>query len=323
MGLLDKLITGSYKNQPRRKLFPQTRGEVFGEMFRYRKRTLINVSLICALFALPAMVCTWLGLFYKGSLPELIAEGSVAMPVEEDEALSLLILGMQIDNVLCLIGFVTNALLFLGLSGAMRVIQLLVWGEHVSFFYDFRKGLCANWKFYIACSALFSLSMLFAVFFTGYYIIADTFAVVKGICIAIAILQFVIVCGIVVFALPHANLYRLSFFGTLRNAFILFVAALPKNIGFLLLSVLPLLLFAVPSMAVQTLAAIAAVLLYPSYVLLIWALRSNAEFDKYLNVGENARAAGKGINWEEESEQALAENAGEKEISRENNNREK
>ncbi len=299
MGLLDKLIMGSYKNAPRRKLFPETRGEVFGEMFRYRKRTLVNVSLMCALFALPAAVCVFLGLLYKGSLPELVKDGSVALPVEGDETLSLLVLGLQVDNLLCLIGFLTNALLFLGLGGGMRVMQLLAWGEHVSFFYEFRKGLCANWKFYLGYSLISSLSVLFAVFVTGYYIAADTFAAVKGISIAIAVLQLILVCGTVAIALPHANLYKLSFFGTLRNAFILFVAALPKNFGILILCVLPLLLFAVPIVAVQTVAAIVAVLLYPAYVLLLWVLRSNTEFDKYLNVGENASAARKGIEWED------------------------
>ncbi len=303
MGLLDKLITGTYKNQPRRRLFPQTRGEVFAEMFRYRKRMLVNISLLCALFALPAIVCAYFGLLYKGILPELIEEGSVALPVEGNYDLSLIILNFQMNNLLSLIGFATNALLFLGLGGGVRVMQLLAWGEPVEFLHDFGKGVRDNWKYYLGYSVLFSLAVLFFTFVTGYYLTADTYTAVKAFSIAIAVLVLFFASGTLVFALPHANLYELSFFGTLRNAFLLFIASFPKNLLYLILTVLPMLLFLIPVIAVQTIVTVLFLFIYPAYILLIWVLRSNTLFDRFLNVGENAYAANRGLGGDEDSGQ--------------------
>ena len=68
----------------------------------------------------------------------------------------------------------------------------------------------------------------------------------------------------------------------------------------LILTAVPLLLLLIPSAIAQTVSALAIALLFPSYAILIWVLRGDAVFDRYVNFGDNARIAGKGIVWDEQ-----------------------
>lgn len=302
MGLLDKLITGTYKNAKKVPLYPRTRKQVFAEIFRYRKSTLVQVSLLIFLLAIPTAVLLSLGFLYKGMLPTFIEEGSIELPVPEDADLSLLVLRFRTDNLFFLISFATNAILFLGVAGGVRVLQLLVWGEPVSVGYDFGQGIKSNWLFCLLSSLLVSIALFFANFVIHYYVISQTYAVVKGICIAIGSLVAFLVLGALMFAIPHGNLYTLSFFKTWKNAFLLFFHSFFKNVGILLLAALPLLLLLIPNVIVQTVLSILLLLLYPSYALILCILNANTAFDRFLNVGQNAAIAGKGIVWEEDGE---------------------
>lgn len=118
--------------------------------------------------------------------------------------------------------------------------------------------------------------------------------------IAVAVTQFLTVSGVLVFALSYADIYSSSIAKELRNAFIFFIVGLPKNIGLLILTAVPLLLLLIPSAIAQTISALAIALLFPSYAILIWVLRGDAVFDRYVNFGDNARIAGKGIVWDEQ-----------------------
>jgi len=300
LGLIDKLIRGSYKDDKKTSVFPHTRKEVFVQLFRYHKRTLLNVGLMCALFALPTVAAVLLSVLYKAYIPALIADGSIVPPVADDTMLSTVLLEMQVDRLVCLVLIPTNALIFVGLSGGVHVIRQAAWGENVSFFYDFGRGIKQNCKHYLVYALIFGLSLLFCVFVVGYYSVSQSHAAVRIISIAVAVTQFLTVSGVLVFALSYADIYTSSIAKELRNAFIFFIVGLPKNIGLLILTAVPLLLLLIPSAIAQTVSALAIALLFPSYAILIWVLRGDAVFDRYVNFGDNARIAGKGIVWDEQ-----------------------
>ena len=75
-----------------------------------------------------------------------------------------------------------------------------------------------------------------------------------------------------------------------------------KNVGELLLVVLPLTLLLIPNIVVQTVCTVLLLLLYPSYAIILCILNANAAFDRFLNMGEKAGALGKGIVWEDDGE---------------------
>lgn len=302
MGLIDKLIRGSYKDEKKPLLFPKTRKEVFAQLFRYHKRTLLNVSLMCALFALPTVVSVMLSIIYKTHIPAFIADGSITPPATDNAALAVVLLELQVDRLLGLVLIPANAVLFIGLGGGLHVVRTAAWGENVSFFHDFGVGIKRTWKHYLLYALIFGVSLFFAVFVIGYYSVAEVPAAVKAISIAVAVLQFAVVVGTLVFALPHADVYASSVGKELRNSFIFFIAALPINFGLLLLTALPLLLLLIPVTVVQTVVSVLITLLFPAYAILIWVLRGDAMFDKYLNVGENEAIAGKGIVWDDADE---------------------
>ena len=258
---------------------------------------LVKTSLLLTLFALPTAAVVLLGFFVKGMIPSL---GSLPLPVEGDEALSYFILRTRVDNFALLIAFATNAILFLGLGGGVRVLQLLVWGEPVSVSYDFGQGIKGNWGFCLLSSLLFSAALFFFGFVTGCYLASGYHPALKGVCIAIAALVLFFVLGGLLFALPHGNLYRLSWFKTWRNSLIFFIAKLPRNVGVLLLVLLPPALLLIPNAVTMSVFATIFTVLYPAYALSLCILNANSMFDKYLNVGENSQIAGKGIVWEDE-----------------------
>lgn len=299
MGLLDKLLRGTYKDDKKPPLFPKTRKEVFGQLFRYHKRTLFNVSLMCALFALPTLAVVLLSVVYKGYIPQFIADGSMTAPVADNAELSVLMLEMQIDRLACSVMIITNAILFLGLCGGVRVIRRAAWGENVEFFYDFGQGIKQNFKHYLLYAVIFGLSLLFCVFVIGYYSVADAPTAVKAISMAIAVLQLLTVAGTLVFALSHADVYKSSVGKELRNSFIFFISSFPINFGLLILTVLPLAALIIPNAIVQTIVSILMILLFPAFAVTVWVLRGDAVFDKYLNVGDNAEVNGKGIVWDD------------------------
>lgn len=300
MGLFDKLVKGGYKNERREKLFPETRKEVFFQLFKYHKRTLASVSLMCALFALPTVVTLLLSLLYKTNLPKLVERGLAQLPAAETEELAILYENLRMDRLAASVLFLTNILLFCGLGGGIRVVQLAVWGENISFFYDFGRGIKSNFKYFAGVALIFGLSYFFATFVITYYAVADTYAAVRAISIAIAILQFVFVAGCTVIALPHINVYDLSFFKTLKNSAIIFIASFPANAGLMILTVLPFALFLIPSQITGYIATLLAVFVFPATALTVWVLRTNAFFDRYLNRGESAGAYKKGLVWQDE-----------------------
>lgn len=294
MGLLDKLIRGSYKTE-RTELFPKTRTEVFTQLFRYHKRTLLNVSLMCALFALPTVAAVILSVLYKNYIPQFLADGSLTAPVADNIELSRMLLEMQVDRLVCLILIPTNAVLFVGIAGGLHVVQRAAWGENIEFFHDFGGGIKQNFKRYIFYAVVFGVALLFCVFVVGYYSVAEVHVAVKAISMAIAVSVLFVVTGVTVFALPHADVYKSPIVKEIKNSFIFFIVSFPINFGLLVLTAAPLALLLIPITVLQTIASIAITLFYPSLAILIWVLRSNALFDKYLNVGDNERIAEKGL----------------------------
>lgn len=302
MGLKKKIARSKYRDSRGGPLFPHSRKEVFLELIRYRKAVLMKTSLLLVLFALPAAVLIFLCLYTSAQLPALAEGGAVALPVEGDLDLSVRILRIRMFNLALLGGFLTNALLFLGLGGAIYVLQELVWGENVSVCADFGHGIKRNAVYFLVSSLFFSAAMFFSGFVIGYYSVAEAPAAVKAICFAIAALIAFFALGALVYALPHGNLYRLGIFRSWRNALLFLLVRLPRAVLCVLLCTLPLLLLLIPGMIARIAVTFLLLFFYPAFAPVICLFEANAAFDVTLNTGENASIAQKGIEWKEENE---------------------
>jgi len=171
----------------------------------------------------------------------------------------------------------------LGLAGGFYVLQRLVYAENISVTHDFFVGLKRNAREYTLLSTILSLSLFFLSFVTGYYKMADLPLAVEITSYAIAILQFIVVLGICLFAFPQANMYEMKFRTLLKNSFRLFISSVFKSVGVLIMTLAPLGLLFVPVPMFQSVISVVLIMFMFSYLILIWVLFANRYFDKYLN----------------------------------------
>jgi len=294
MGFLDNLLSGSKKDTSG-PLFPRNRKEVFFDLFHNRKMALVEINLLCVLFALPSILLIFLVFLYKGNIDALIASGDIILVDPLNVELSKNIILFQTNNALFAILIPLNLVASLGLAGGFYVMQRLVYAENISVWHDFFVGLKRNAREYSLLALVISLSLFFLSFVTGYYKMAEMPLAVEIISYAVAVLQFVIVLGTCLFAFPQANLYQMKFGMLLKNSFRLFISSVFKSIGVLMMTLAPLGLLYVPVPMFQSVVSVVLILFMFSFVILIWVLFANRYFDKYLNPHAHEEIIDKGM----------------------------
>ena len=253
---------------------PRNRKQLFQEVLRARRGSLMSLNLLYLLFWIPAIAWSFLNLVQL----DLTAAGEM-----EASLGSLLLTYLLILWPLVALTGPFN-------MGVSYVLRNWARDEHSFLFLDFKSALRENWKQGLLFGMINGLvplaAYICAYFYTRMATVSPLFYLPLFIVYAAAFLW-----SLIAPLLPTMIVtYRQGFGGLLRNALLMTLATLPKAIGVRLLTlVLPLILL-VCALVVPTAlrwAGLIALLLYalilPALNKLIWASYANALCEKHLN----------------------------------------
>lgn len=220
---------------------------------------------------LPIIINVYFKNFFENGFYDLYASGNISK-AEYDSAFLYLTIGSSGISTILLSVFAIS------LSGANRIIKLMVYGEGVVFKEDFKLGIKQNYL------NTFLICFFFGIILTIVRFLS-TFFLEYLIGIPLYIFLAIVVAPIFIIALIFTSIYEANVFQCINNAAKLFVHYWWQ---FILLSIVPLgSIYALSLLGSTTyilslIQIVLAVFVLPIYLLLLYEI-SNSMFDKYIN----------------------------------------
>lgn len=258
---------------------PQTRKQVFFDLLKNRKMTLLSLSFMTFMFFIPLAI----DLFYFNFLE------AAAIEAGKDEYLFSLIFYSMLILIPCM------AVGFIGLGGAFNASKKIVWQEGAMLSVNFFNGIKDNWLRSLINGLIFGIITFGLVVGSSYLIIySPTSPVVTGIGIGALILLF-LTFGMVFatfFAqdVYYQNPYRITF----KNSF----AMLGLLNWRILLTYLFTTVVFVALCAINFITMIIGFVLFAllnSLVVIIYTLIAHNGFDKFINKDHYPEMVGRGL----------------------------
>lgn len=244
-------------------MLPRTRRAQFLDCFKMNYIVLLKCGLMLLLFFIPLIAFSiFMDLYYDSLMSHI---------TEEKEQTIMLFHYLYSGGLIILSLFA-----ILGLTGSIRVLRNLIWGEGIFFKDDFFLGIKENTSKNLIFGAIFGI--LFGISFFVYYLFRDNFVSLFGL-----VLFALVFLPIFFWIILLNNTYNSKFGGLLRNGLYFYV----KTIGWSLLGILmPLslvgLLF-VPFIWLKYVVLVLMVVFVYPIILLIMVLFSTAKFDLAIN----------------------------------------
>ncbi len=245
-----------------RSTLPRTRMQLLRWTYRTQKALLFKISLAVSLFAIP--------LFFVEGMRGV----SLGLLEQKDF--------LNTDGILSLLYIPAWILLGLGLCGCFGVMKAYTFQEGVWFFLTFRESLKENGKESLKASFLFAL-MYYLVHFTANFFVLQKPQWQAAVVIVEEAVQ-ILWMGAWVFALCQIPIYRNPVLRTFKNAWIFTFARLPKLLGVLAVTLLPLKaagFFGIPALTAGVL--LAYILLGFGHSILVSTLFCQDSFDRLVN----------------------------------------
>lgn len=253
---------------------PATRMQLFWEVLKVRRGSMVSLNLIYLLCWLPAAAWSYLNLVQLSAIAAGVSDASLAS------------LAFTYLLILCPLIALTGPFTM----GAARVMRNWARDEHSYTFSDYWEGVRKNWRqgllYGLICGALPLLLCICAAFYLNLAEGSALFYLPLAVTLAAALmwsLSSQLMPALIVG-------YRLGFGGVVRNAALMTLAALPRAIAIKLATRLvpgALLILLLLAPAALRWAVPAALVLYAVFLLsfnaLIAASYANALCEKYLN----------------------------------------
>lgn len=253
---------------------PKTRFKQFGSILKLEWRTLLKIGLLLLVFFLiffALEIGKWaINNAYYRALQE-------AGKLEDYEAARKMVHFFY--SIILIIPF---TLIAVGLSGLIRVIQHLVYGDGVLFKEDFLTGVKLNVKQYLFITIFFwvihFIVQVNITFVSGIDILSQ---IVQGVSIGI---EYALVVPIVLFFIAGGSTYKLKFKENLSNSSKLVFASLIIVILFSFSIYGLTYLNMISNIAIRVLVQALVVLIVGPIYLLAWYTYAFSRFDKYINL---------------------------------------
>ena len=259
---------------------PKNRFVLFWDIAFHQWRTLLTVSLLMALFALPFFAVHFL---FQTLISTAAGNGVDASGI------------FALTFYWGLSSIPAMTILHLGLPGAFEVGKSLSFQEGVIPGATFFQGLKEQWKKALVLG-LVSGILLFGLLLGGmaFWLVHESSPILSGIGIGALVLLFLTVEIAFFFTYSQMSVYQNTLLAHLRNGFLFSLIRLPLNAVYFLLfpgSVLILLLVH----PIASYVAFGAYVLFASFGVLIWNIYSNGLFDKFINATYYPDLVGKGM----------------------------
>ena len=267
---------------------PKNRPAVFFDCWKIRYRLLFALGGLLLVFCLPLLACHF-------TRDVMCASAAAAEGMDEAArraAVATIRMYFSLIDIPCWL------VLSVGLSGALRILRQLVWGEGIFFWEDFLTGIRTNGK---PAALLFGLGALWGV-------LCELTGNLSGASGGLGYLPYI---SGVVLLLPIALLlfceiavYQSGFPTLLRNAVILYFRTLPTTLAAAVPLLLPVLVtgildaFPVPLFVRYVFLLVYVFLLLPSTVMGEF-LYASFVFDRHINRRLHPEYVDKGIHREQ------------------------
>lgn len=291
-GIFNRIVEGPERSEDyARKTLPHNRWALGWDLFKTNLGKLVKINLLMILFLFPIFIALYFRNFLitidASSAPfnqnigfgypvyPFLAGVSEQMVVRADIVFSI---------VLLIVSFYVN----IGLAGGFYVMRNLVWTEGVFVASDFWAGVKKNYKNLLPHTILFVF--LFSFTFTSIHSSDLQIALNPNLSVLFNVIKVIswIFVGIIsilyLFSMSLSVTYKLKFFDTLKNSFILSIGLIPANAFFLIFSVLPFALLLVDMTSIFfSFGLILVLILSISTMLLIWTNYSQWVYDETIN----------------------------------------
>ena len=293
-GFFNKLIMGS-DNMPdfTPAQLPTTRWGLFSDVFKNRLFELFKISLWGDLFLLPLVAFLFINFLNTRAYNIYIpydANIGIGFPLETDAVMrgESFAFMSEFQKLLILIPLIV--VVFLGAVGAFYVVRRLIWGEDVSVTRHFFKGIKENWTCALAAGLLFAMSIFIMLFSFLTMEMTDNPGTGSVIMVILAVLQFILICGVTLFAVAQSVTYKMKISQLLGNGFIFGFALIFQNVFFIAVAFSPVLIPEILAFFAASTRFTVAPIFYIFYALigagftvLVLSVYVHYVFDKYLN----------------------------------------
>ena len=293
-GFFNRLIMGS-DNMPdfTPAHLPKTRWGLFADVFKNKLFEIFKLSLWGDLFLLPLVVFFIFNFINTRAYNIYIpydANIGIGFPLETDAIIrgKSFAFTSEFQSLLIMIPLIV--VLFLGMAGALYVMRRLVWGEPVTVTRHFFKGIKDNWKCAVVTGLLFSMSLFIMMFSFLIFGMLDNAGFINILMIIIAVIQFILVCGVALFAMTQSVTYKMKIKQILSNGFVFGFALVAQNVFFLFIAFFPVIIPEILALFSASTRFTIAPIFYILYAILgvgfsmlVLTVYSQYAFDKYLN----------------------------------------
>ena len=268
---------------------PTSRWSLFWDILKGRFWKLVILNLLLLVFLVPTLgvfvfragMLSGFGAMYPFMQGFGTGYGAVSSLVGLAEEVSL-----SVDLVVYALTPIAFIIASIGIAGGAYIARNLVWTEGIFVTNDFWRGIKQNVKQFIAIAIVYSIVFYFcsvSISLCDKYLAVGSGATWLFMVSKIALYVFFVFYTIVTLHMITMSVtYELKFIKLLKNACLFTLAFLPHNVFFLVLAVIPFIVYALGGI-LQPIGLIVIILIGASLILLVWTNFSQWIYDKHVN----------------------------------------
>lgn len=263
------------KGKPGSDKLPKNRFLSYFDILKNRTGIWVGLSLLIFLFFLPLLAFLLIfGLYISQGDASITDEYLLAY-----RTFSLITIEWLISFPLLLLGF-------FGLGGAYEVVKKLAYQEGGIFLVkDFFKGTVSNWKSSLLAGVILYIGIMVVVLNCYYWPSVEEFpqfAYISLVVVSCLLALWLAMASM--YLLTSGTIYKFSFLPSLKNNFLLATILYPKNLVFLLIGFIFLLVYVLfPYVFIQIVVLILLALYGFTHLVVVTSLYCLSVYDKFIN----------------------------------------
>ena len=305
-GWLSRMYEGKEKSEDyARSTLPTNRWSLFWDIFKGNFGKIFKVNLLMLLFFIPLLAVIILYIVFQEGNNLVFPFGAnlgAGYPAYPNQLGLAELFAVQTSTFLYAGVVLSSIVAAVGLAGGMYVIRNMVWTEGIFVANDFWRGIKLNYKNALQavlvgtlmvslCGLLLNMSEFALVIeeYDGFRLVL--MRIFQGMTYVFIVFAIMVAYWMIALGVNYQN----TFSKLVRNAVLLTVGTLPQTIFFVVLSLLPYVLFLIGGSFMTSIGVIVLILFGLAFTLLVWLNFAQWVFDKYLNPKIKGAKVGRGI----------------------------